>query len=46
MSVVILGLGRYAEEITEIVASISDVVIVDREDENDVKQVFQLHQFM
>lgn len=33
MSVVLLGLGRYVEEITEIVAGISDVVVVEKESE-------------
>jgi len=33
MSVVLLGLGRYVEEITEIVSKFSDVVVVEREGE-------------
>ncbi len=33
MSTVILGLGRYVEEITEIVSQFSEVVVVEREEE-------------
>ena len=33
MSVVLLGLGRYVEEITEIVAKFSEVIVVEREGE-------------
>ncbi|GEM_PF-157741 len=33
MSIVVLGLGRYVEEITEIVAGFSDVIVVEREGE-------------
>ncbi|GAB6065132.1 TrkA C-terminal domain-containing protein [Aquifex pyrophilus] len=33
MSIVILGLGRYVEEITEIVASFSEVIVVEKEGE-------------
>ncbi len=33
MSVVLLGLGRYVEEITEIVSKFSDVIVVEKEGE-------------
>ena len=32
MSVILLGLGRYVEEIVEVVSAISDVVLVERDE--------------
>ncbi len=34
MKVILLGLGRYVEEITKIVSSFSDVIVVEREGES------------